>query len=240
MINKIKTFLSGTSAITEPSGKHPVSAPTGYFSPVKAEELTISALRQEALQKIRENNALSGEVYQRLYLAPVHHLLERAQNVPAAPDGRWAYTGGFGDLSLRFTAYAVRLARGYMFPPGAKPEEQAAQGIIWQAVIFWAALCYHLPLLASIEGETASGFNWQPGISVPDTPYRFRFRSSPPNAHDASALAALAAGQLMPAEAINWLSGNSGALLSLACAFRNGSPDMPLIRTLPRPGCREG
>ncbi|MCC4849029.1 hypothetical protein LMF94_23350, partial [Salmonella enterica subsp. enterica serovar Muenster] len=62
--------------------------------------------------------------------------------------------------------------------------------------------------------------------------YRFRFRSSPPNAHDASALAALAAGQLMPAEAINWLSGNSGALLSLACAFRNGSPDMPLIRTL--------
>ncbi len=49
-----------------------------------------------------------------------------------------------------------------MFPPGAKPEEQAAQGIIWQAVIFWAALCYHLPLLASIEGETASGFNWQP------------------------------------------------------------------------------
>lgn len=232
MLNKIKTFLSGTPAITEPSGKHPVSVPTGYFSPVKAEELTISALRQEALQKIRENNALSGEVYQRLYMAPVHHLLERAQNVPAAPDGRWAYAGGFGDLTLRFTAYAVRLARGYMFPPGAMPEEQAAQGVIWQAVIFWAALCYHLPLLASIEGETASGLNWQPGISVPDTPYRFRFRSSPPNAHDASALAALAAGQLMPAEAINWLSGNSGALLSLACAFRNGSPDMPLIRTL--------
>lgn len=232
MLNKIKTFLSGTPAITESSGKHPVSAPMGYFSPVKAEELTISALRQDALQKIRENNALSGEVYERLYLAPVHLLLERAQNVPAAPDGRWAYAGGFGDLSLRFTAYAVRLARGYMFPPGAAPEEQAAQGVIWQAVIFWAALCYHLPLLACIEGETTGGVNWQPGISVPDAPYRFRFRSSPPNAHDASALAALAAGQLMPAEAINWLSGNFGALLSLACAFHNGSPDMPLIRML--------
>ena len=232
MLNKIKTFLSGTPAITESSGKHPVSAPMGYFSPVKAEELTISALRQDALQKIRENNALSGEVYERLYLAPVHLLLERAQNVPAAPDGRWAYAGGFGDLSLRFTAYAVRLARGYMFPPGAAPEEQAAQGVIWQAVIFWAALCYHLPLLACIEGETTGGVNWQPGISVPDAPYRFRFRSSPLNAHDASALAALAAGQLMPAEAINWLSGNFGALLSLACAFHNGSPDMPLIRML--------
>ncbi|BEH97575.1 TraI domain-containing protein [Edwardsiella ictaluri] len=232
MLNKIKTLLSRTLAVTESSDKLPVSVPTEYFSPVKAEELIISSIRQDALQKIRENNALSGEVYQRLYLAPVHLLLERTQNVPAAPDGRWAYAGGFGDLSLRFTAYAVRLARGYMFPPGAAPEEQAAQGVIWQTVIFWAALCYHLPLLASIEGETTSGANWQPGISVPDVPYRFRFRPSSPNARDASALAALAAGQLMPAEAINWLSGTSAALLCLAGAFRNGSPDMPLIRTL--------
>lgn len=232
MLNKIKTLFSLTPAVTEPSGKLPVSVPTGYFSPVKAEELIITALRQDALQKIRENNALSAAVYQRLYLAPVYHLLERTQNVPAAPDGQWAYAGGFGDLSLRFTAYAVRLARGYMFPPGAAPEEQAAQGVIWQAVIFWAALCYHLPLLASIEGETIGGVNWQPGISMPDAPYRFRFRPSPPDAHDASALAALAAGQLIPTEAINWLSGTPAALFSLACAFRNGSPDMPLIRTL--------
>lgn len=232
MLNKIKMFLSGTPTVTEPSDKLSVSVPTGYFSPVKAEELVITALRQDALQKIRENNALSTEVYQRLYLAPLNLLLERTQNVPAAPDGRWAYAGGFCDLSLRFTTYAVRLARGYMFPPGAAPEEQAAQGVIWQAVIFWTALCYHLPLLASIEGETTGGVNWQPGISVPDAPYRFRFRHSSPNAHDASALAALAAGQLIPTEAINWLSGTPAALFSLACAFRNGSPDMPLIRTL--------
>lgn len=232
MLNKIKTLLSRTPVITELSDKLPVSVPAGYFSPLKSEEQVITALRQDALLKIRENNALSTEVYQRLYLTPLNLLLERTQNVPAAPDGRWAYAGGFGDLSLRFTAYAVRLARGYMFPPGAAPEEQAAQGVIWQAVIFWAALCYHLPLLASIEGETTGGVNWQPGISVPDAPYRFRFRPSPPNAHDASALAALAASQLMPAEAINWLSGTPAALFSLACAFRNGSPDVSLIRTL--------
>ncbi|UNA35072.1 hypothetical protein LRM35_16055 [Klebsiella variicola subsp. variicola] len=94
MLNKIKTLLSRTPAVTEPSGTLPVSVPTGYFSPVKAEELTISALRQDALQKIRENNVLSGEVYQRLYLAPVHLLLERTQNVPAAPDGRWGLCRG--------------------------------------------------------------------------------------------------------------------------------------------------
>ncbi|EUM16630.1 integrating conjugative element relaxase, PFGI-1 class [Enterobacter sp. BIDMC 29] len=232
MLNKIKTLLSRAPAVTESSDKLPVSVPAGYFSPVRAEELVISALRQEALQKIRENNSLSAHIYQRFYLDPVHLLLERTQNVPAVPEGRWAYAGGFGDLSLRFTTYAVRLARGYMFPPGAAPEEQAAQGVIWQAVIFWAALCYHLPLLASIEGETTGGVSWQPGISVPDAPYRFRFRSFPPNAHGASALASLAAGQLMPTDAINWLSGTPAALFSLACAFRNGSPDMPLIRTL--------
>lgn len=93
MLNKIKTLLSRTLAVTESSDKLPVSVPTEYFSPVKAEELIISSIRQDALQKIRENNALSGEVYQRLYLAPVHLLLERTQNVPAAPDGRWAYAG---------------------------------------------------------------------------------------------------------------------------------------------------
>lgn len=66
MLNKIKTLLSLTLAVTESSDKLPVSVPMGYFSPVKAEELVITALRQDALQKIRENNALSTEVYQRL------------------------------------------------------------------------------------------------------------------------------------------------------------------------------
>ncbi|MFO6426215.1 hypothetical protein ACLBOM_08755 [Escherichia coli] len=52
--------------------------------------------------------------------------------------GWWADAGGFGDLTLQFTTYAVRLARGYMFPPGATPEEQAAQSGVWNAVVFWA------------------------------------------------------------------------------------------------------
>ena len=53
MLNKIKTLLSRTPALTEPSSKLHVSVPTGYFSLAKAEELTISAIRQDALQKIR-------------------------------------------------------------------------------------------------------------------------------------------------------------------------------------------
>ncbi|EMW3031461.1 TraI domain-containing protein, partial [Escherichia coli] len=80
-----------------------------------------------------------------------------SQNLPATAEGRWGYTGGFGDLTLQFTTYAVRLARGRMFPPGATAEEQAAQGSVWNMVVFWSALFYHLPLLAELEGEQADG-----------------------------------------------------------------------------------
>lgn len=43
--------------------------------------------------------------------------------------------------------------KGYMFPPGAAPEEQAEQNVMWNAVIFWSALFWHLPLLATLEGS---------------------------------------------------------------------------------------
>lgn len=180
MLDKIKTFLFRTRTSDTLQGCEP-----GYFPVVRAEELSATVWRRDCLLKIRENTSLPTEVYRRFYQVPVRNLLECVQNVPAATDGRWAREGGFGDLTLRFTAYAVRLARGYMLPPGAMPEEQAAQGVIWQAVIFWAALFWHMPLLASLEGETTSGISWQPGVSVPGTPYRFRFRNAPA-AHEAS------------------------------------------------------
>lgn len=234
MLDKIKTFLTRASITSESFGEPTVSTPAGYFSPAKAEELAATAQRKDSLQKIRENSSLSAEAYRQLYQAPVYNLLECVQNVPATSEGQWAQAGSFSDLTLRFTAYVVRLARGYMFPPGAAPEDQAAQSVMWQAVIFWSALFYHMPLLASLEGETTSGVSWQPGISVPLAPYRFRFRSHCPTDNEASAMAALAASQLMPAEAISWLSGNHTALVNLASAFWNSTPEMPLIRTLLR------
>ena len=48
MLNKIKALFSLTPAVTKPFDKLSVSVPTGYFSPVKAEELVITALRQDA------------------------------------------------------------------------------------------------------------------------------------------------------------------------------------------------
>lgn len=214
----------------EPEPAHHVSAvtPAGYHAPRTVDTLCCSPLRKTCLQQIWENSSLPADVYHRFYITPLHGLLARVQNVPATQQGRWSQSDGFGDLTLQFTTCAVRLAKGYMFPPGAAPEEQAEQNVMWNTVIFWSALFWHLPLLASLEGELLDGKSWLPGITVPDSPYRFRFRE----ADNSSAFAALAAGQLMPAEATGWLAENPEALGNLAGALWNQHPAMPLIRSL--------
>ena len=214
----------------EPEPAHHVSAvtPAGYHTPRTVDTLCCSPLRKTCLQQIWENSSLPADVYHRFYITPLHGLLARVQNVPATQQGRWSQSDGFGDLTLQFTTCAVRLAKGYMFPPGAAPEEQAEQNVMWNAVIFWSALFWHLPLLASLEGELLDGKSWLPGITVPDSPYRFRFRE----ADNSSAFAALAAGQLVPAEATGWLAENPEALGNLTGALWNQHPAMPLIRSL--------
>lgn len=229
MLSRIRTLRSLFSK-GEPEAVHHISTitPVGYHAPREAGRLCASPLRETCLQQLWENCSLPADIYQRLYLAPLNNLLARVQNVPAAQQGRWSQSDGFGDLTLQFTTCAVRLAKGYMFPPGAAPEEQAAQNVMWNAVIFWSALFWHLPLLATLEGELLDGKSWLPGMTVPDSPYRFRFRE----AENASAFAALAAGQLMPAEATGWLAENPSALGNLAGALWNQHPGMSLIRSL--------
>lgn len=230
MFTKIKTFLSRTSGEPVVTGAPaPVSgmAPAGYFLPENVAVLT-TAQRRDCLKAIWDSTSLPADVWQRLYLAPVNALLERVQNVPAAGEGKWACAGGFSDLTLQFTSYAVRLAKGYMFPPGAAPEDQAAQGVAWQAVIFWEALFWHLPLLAGFEGELENGATWCPGISVPDRPYRFRFSKAPSDDY-AQALSSLIAGQLLPAGAATWVSGLPCGLENLSVALWNKQTVMPVI-----------
>lgn len=229
MLSRIRTLKSLFSKGEQEAVNHlSTVTPVGYHAPREADRLCVSPLRETCLQQLWENCSLPADIYQRLYLAPLNGLLARVQNVPAAQQGRWSQSDGFGDLTLQFTTCAVRLAKGYMFPPGAAPEKQAAQNVMWNAVIFWSALFWHMPLLATLEGELLDGKSWLPGMTVPDSPYRFRFRE----AENASAFAALAAGQLMPAEATGWLAENPEALGNLAGAFWNQHPGMSLIRSL--------
>ncbi|MBD2780171.1 TraI domain-containing protein [Xenorhabdus szentirmaii] len=174
-----------------------------YFQPQSADELLATPLRRQYLQQLWQNSALPDGLYQRFYLAPMKQLLGSVQQVPATPAGEWSALGGFADLTLAFTTCAVRLAKGHMLPPGAPPETQAEQSLLWQAVVFWAALFYHLPLLRQLEGELEDGHHWQPGICVPDKPFRFRFHL-PENIPSAPQEVFLAA-SLLPEKAMMWL-----------------------------------
>ncbi|MBC8954927.1 helicase [Xenorhabdus sp. PB62.4] len=90
-----------------------------------------------------------------------------------------------------------------MLPPSVAPEMQAAQSVLWQAVVFWAALFYHLPLLRQLEGELEDGHYWQPGWWTPERRFRFRFRVS--QTVSPAPLEAMMAARLLPEEAVSWL-----------------------------------
>ena len=245
MLNRLKKLLpgnsntSGTETTTPETARQPEHLPEGFYIPRTAEELTSTPRRKQCLKQLWENSSMPSDVYQQFCLTPVQKLLMAAQNVPAARDSRWADANGFGDLTLQFTTYAVRLARGYMFPPGATPEEQAAQSGVWNAVVFWSALFYHLPLLAHLEGELASGKLWQPGMSSPDEAFRFRYRQQHLQGTEAQQLAAVMAGQLLPEGATAWLATVPGALQNLAGAVWHQHPEMALIRSVLKTAAEE-
>ncbi|MCX0789782.1 TraI domain-containing protein [Escherichia coli] len=245
MLNRLKKLLPGNSntrsaETTDPEvARQPEHLPEGFYMPGTAEELMSTPHRKQCLKQLWENSSMPSDVYQQFCLTPVQKLLMAAQNVPAARDSRWVGANGFGDLTLQFTTYAVRLARGYMFPPGATPEEQAAQSGVWNAVVFWSALFYHLPLLAHLEGELVSGKLWQPGMSSPDEAFRFRYRQQHLQGSEAQQLAAVMAGQLLPEGATAWLATVPGALQNLAGAVWHQHPEMALIRSVLKTAAEE-
>ena len=245
MLNRLKKLLPGNSNTSSTETTAPEAAhqserlPEGFYMPRTAEALMSTLHRKQCLKQLWENSSMPSDVYQQFCLMPVQKLLMAAQNVPAAGDSRWADANGFGDLTLQFTTYAVRLARGYMFPPGATPEEQAAQSGVWNAVVFWSALFYHLPLLAHLEGELVSGKLWQPGMSSPDEAFRFRYRQRHLQGTEAQQLAAVMAGQLLPEGATAWLATVPGALQNLAGAVWHQHPEMALIRSVLKTAAEE-
>ncbi|SIP74603.1 conserved hypothetical protein [Xenorhabdus innexi] len=202
----------------------------GYFQPQSADELSATPLRRQYLQQLWQNSALPEGLYQRFYLAPVKQLLGSVQQVPATPEGEWSALGGFADLTLAFTACTVRLAKGHMLPPGVPPETQASQSLLWQAMVFWAALFYHLPLLRQLEGELENGYHWQPGACIPDTPFRFRFHS--PENIPAVPQEVFLAASLVPEKAMMWLV-SVPEVWHCLMQHLNGRPStVPLIDTL--------
>ncbi|POE17585.1 conjugal transfer nickase/helicase domain-containing protein [Pectobacterium odoriferum] len=233
MFNRIKRFIVGTDNVPRSEATSPESAcPPGYHIPLPVDALISPPKRQVFLQQLNDNHALPAAFYRQCYLAPLFSLLSRLQNLPASKEGGWAYAGAFGDLTVQFAAYAVRLAKGRTLPPGIPPEEQAAQGLLWNAVVFWSALFYHLPLLCEWEGELDDGECWMPGFTIPERPFRFRHCIDKLPQSYAQGRVSLLASQLLPLSALPWLSSIPDAFDCLAQRMQGRPATIALIDEL--------
>lgn len=231
MLKAIKELLVGTRAMkANPTASILASqCPIGYFMSTSAEQLLSTASRQQCLQQLWENSALPKDLYEHFYLQPLKQLVTLMQVLPATPHGEYAREGGLVDVTLQTATYAVRLAKGRMLPPGAAPEEQSAQNVQWNAVVFYAALWHYLPLLAQLEGELQSGQTWLPGLTVPGEPYRFRFKVSLSAPTLITSQSAMIAARLLPEELIEWLSTLPAAIHSLMTIASRQPSTLPAI-----------
>ncbi|HGM6906185.1 helicase/relaxase domain-containing protein [Serratia nevei] len=232
MLKVIKELLVGARDMpAKPTASTSGSrGPAGYYMPASAEQLLSTASRKQCLQQLWENCALPKDLYEQFYLQPLKQLMTLMQVLPATPLGEYAREGGLVDVTLQTTTYAVRLAKGHMLPPGAVPEEQSAQNVQWNVVVFYAALWHYLPLLSQLQGEFQSGRAWLPGLTVPGEPYRFRFSAILPVPALTASQSAMIAARLLPAEVIDWLSTLPAAAHSLmTIASRQPSALLPVI-----------
>ncbi len=231
MLKAIKELLVGTRDMpVKPTASISASrGPAGYYMPASAEQLLSTASRKQCLQQLWENCALPKDLYEQFYLQPLKQLIALMQVLPATPQGEYAREGGLVDVTLQTTTYAVRLAKGHMLPPGAAPEEQSAQNVQWNVVVFYAALWHYLPLLSLLQGELQSGRAWLPGLTVPGDPYRFRFGATPSAPTLATSQSALIAARLLPAEVIDWLSTLPAAAHSLMTIASRQPSALPVI-----------
>ncbi|CAM3618062.1 conjugal transfer nickase/helicase domain-containing protein [Rouxiella silvae] len=206
MFNKITHFLRinrrKERALNSANG---TPLKSDFFTPLTGSALIDMNSRRLAIQQLWKYSLLPAALHRQFYLLPLEGLLAQVQNVPAALSGPWSYSGGYGDMVIKFVSCAIRLLKGYMLPPNSSAEEQASECMIWNAVVYWAAIFYHLPLLSSFEGELQNGQRWLLGTTVPSMPYRFRFRDSPQPKLDMQSIASFQAIQLLPEGAIDWL-----------------------------------
>lgn len=231
MLKAIKELLIGTAPTRAKSSSVASSpaGPAGYFMPQSATQLLDMPARKQCLQQLWENSSLPKDLYEQFYLQPLHHLVTLMQRLPATKQGEYANEGGLVDITLQTTTFAVRLAKGHMLPPGAAPEDQSAQNILWNAVVFYAALWRYLPQLALFEGELQTGRPWLPGLTVPAEPYRFRFKPAVPEPVITSSQSGLIAFRLLPAEVVNWLSTLPAAAQAVMLIASRQPSSLPVI-----------
>jgi len=193
----------------------------GWYSPLTADSLLSLGNRKRSLQQLWDNSPFSRPVFDAFWLTPVRELAVRLQQLPAAQSGPYAREGGMLDEALDVALCAVRLSRGWMLPPGAAPEEQAAQGAAWCTAIFWVALLHDMNALNAMAAFYEDGTRWYPGITVPSAPWRLRFT---PDDQECAGRAALVAFRLLPEEGLRWLARWPGVVDMLLVYLSGNKP----------------
>lgn len=229
MLRAIKALFIEGNKIPDPPQSSMPSSPAGYFMPATVDQLLSPTSCKHCLQQLWENSALPKDLYEQFYSQPLKNLIALMQVLPAGQQGEYAREGGLVDITLQTTIFAVRLAKRYMLPPGATPEEQSIQNVMWNTVVFYAALYRYLPLFDLLEGELQSGKPWIPGLMVPSESYRFRFKTTPSESTLTNSYSAMIAARLLPAEAIFWLSALPAAIQVLMLIASGQPSPLPVI-----------
>ncbi|KPY63972.1 hypothetical protein ALO93_05094, partial [Pseudomonas amygdali pv. sesami] len=127
--------------------------------------------------------------------------------LPASENHHHAYHGGMLDHGLEIVAYALKIRQMYLLPIGAPPESQAAQSEAWSAASAYGALVHDLGKIAvDVKVELADGTTWHPWHGPLDQPYRFKYvKGRDYRLHGAAS--SLIYANVIPAKALDWLSG---------------------------------
>ncbi|MDC9612883.1 TraI domain-containing protein [Xenorhabdus khoisanae] len=206
------------------------AAPDGYFLPQLSCDLLEIPYRKMYLQQLWENVSLPKTQYEELFLSPLKNCAERMQNLPAFSEGNFSQSGGLLDLTLLTMVYSIRLAKKRMLPVGGLPEDQVSQSTAWNSVVFYSSMLHWVPLMGQFEGEYIDQRCWMPGVTIPDSPYRFRFKSDELAIEDLRCvLGALMSYTLLPENAICWLSETPAALQALVHCIVGRQNDISVL-----------
>ncbi|MBI6283736.1 TraI domain-containing protein [Proteus mirabilis] len=188
---------------------------SNYILPISLNDLLLSSHRQKLLKSLWDSSSLSKDVYINFYQTPLEQCTFLMQQFPLNEKGVYSYLGGMVDYTLEVVTSASNLSKNYILPIGASPEEQAEQGIVWHAVIVYASLFSCAEYLCHLEVEFKSGKRWFPLQETLTEPYRFRFISEISQIR-MRCFGAMLAWEIIPLDAINWLSQYPKALETLS------------------------
>ncbi|ATV21022.1 integrating conjugative element relaxase [Pseudomonas syringae pv. actinidiae] len=191
----------------------------GFFKPESPDALLSTSRRRQLIENIWQRTSLPREQFDTLYMQAFKSYAALVQHLPASENHHHAYHGGMLDHGLEIVAYALKIRQMYLLPIGAPPESQAAQSEAWSAASAYGALVHDLGKIAvDVNVELADGTTWHPWHGPLDQSYRFKYvKGRDYRLHGAAS--SLIYASVIPAKALDWLSGFPELWAQLVFAF---------------------